>query len=168
MTKLTTVALVVICLFTTSSESADELRPSDDATIIISADESWEDIAEDVFYFSANVNIRTPGWSLQADKVTVYGNLEDPERIVADGTPVQFAFSKAGSADDPDIRGTGSHLEYLCGPEVIKLSGDARLTGDRQIMRSDEISYDLVQEKLLAGGPDGVHIRVEADSSGRF
>jgi lipopolysaccharide transport protein LptA len=168
MTKLTTVALVVITLYASNNEAADDLRPSDDATIIVAADESWEDLGEEIIYFSANVEIRTPRWTLRADRVAVYGNLEDPERIVADGSPVQFTYSKSASDDDTQTRGEGLHLEYLCRLALISLSGNATLTGDRQIMQSSEIRYDLERQRLEAGGPDGVQITVEADSTGHF
>jgi lipopolysaccharide transport protein LptA len=168
MTKLTTVALVVITLYASHNEAAEDLRPSDDATIIVAADESWEDLSEDIIYFSANVEITTPRWTLKADRVTVYGKMEDPERIVADGSPVHFTYSRSASDGDLQTRGEGQHLEFICGSGLISLSGGATLTGDRQIMRSSEIRYDLERQKLEAGGPDGVQITVEADSSGHF
>jgi lipopolysaccharide transport protein LptA len=168
MTKLTTVALVVMTFYATHNQAADVLQVSDDATIIVAADESWEEVDQDVIHFRGNIEIRTPRWAVMADRVTVYGKLEDVERIVADGSPVQFIYSKSVLGGATHTEGEGLHLEYLRGSELLSLSGNATLTGDGRIMQSSEISYNLEQQRLEAGGPDGVHITVEPDRVGDF
>jgi len=166
MSKLTTVALVVIALYASHNEAADVFRLPDDATIIVAADESWEDVDQDIVHFRGNIEIRTPGWTLMADRVTVYGKLEDAERIVADGSPVHFAYSNSAANGDGHMEGEGLHLEYVSDSALLSLSGNAVLTGDRKIMRSSEIRYDLERQNFEASGPEGVHITIEADSNG--
>ena len=129
MSKLTTVALVVITLYASHNDAADVPRLPDDAVIIVAADESWEDVDQDVVHFRGNIEIRTPGWTLMADRVTVYGKLEDAERIVAEGSPVHFIYSNSAANGDGHMEGEGLHLEYLSDSALLSLSGNAVLTG---------------------------------------
>ncbi len=168
MTTLRTVAIVIIALISGASEAADVLQLSDDSTIIVSADESWEEAEQDIIHFRGDFELRTPRWSVMSDHATVYGKVDDPKRIVADGSPVQFVFQNSGADDISITEGEGQHLEYDSEAGLLSLSGGAKLTSGRRVMKSSKIQYDVKRERLEAGGPEGVHVTVVPDSSGTF
>jgi lipopolysaccharide transport protein LptA len=160
MAKRTTVALVILALYAGLNDAADMPRLSDNDTIIIAADESWEEADQGTIYFRGDVEIQTPGWAIMADRVIVYGKLEAVERIVADGSPVKFIYSNPTAANNTFADGEGLHLEFLHDAALLTLSGNAILTGEGRIMQSSEIQYDLEQRELMAGGTEGVHITI--------
>jgi lipopolysaccharide transport protein LptA len=168
MTNQATIAIAVIALTAGQVEAADFAPLSDDSVIIVSADESWEDPEQDTIHFRGNFEIRTPQWTLAADRATVYGELEDPQRVVADGSPVRFAYRHTESGKPSITQGEGQHLEYDGENELLVLSGNARISTDKRIMQSSEMRYNLQQQNLEAGGSEGVQITIEADNSGEF
>jgi len=158
MTKLRTVAIVIFALCARQGLAAGLLEISDETTIFVSADESWEEAEQDVFHFRGSFEIRTPRWAVMADEATVYGKLDDLKRIVADGSPVQFVFRNPELDNGSLTRAEGQRLEYEKDKRLLHLSGGAKLANGAQVMRSSELRYNLKQEKLEAGGSEGVQI----------
>ncbi len=170
MRYLRTIAIIVITLHAGRGAIADILQLADDSTIVISADEAWEDTEQDILYFRGHFEIRTPRWQLSAHEATIYGDLDSPQRIVAAGTPegqlVQFSFLGSDLEDTARTTGEGQHLEYEQALGLLTLSGDAMLTSGNRVMRSSKIQYDLEAQKLQAGGDEGVHVTVDPGGSG--
>jgi len=167
-TKRTTIAATFFVLAAGHANAADIPPVSDNSVIVISADESWEDARVDIIYFRGNFEIRMPNWSLTADLATVYGKLDDPKRVVADGTPVHFSYRNSDDREPSITKGEGRHLEYVRADNLLKLSGAARIATDHRRMQSSEMQYDLEAQKLEAGGAEGVQITIEPDSSGNL
>ena len=165
MRYLRTIAIIVITFYAGRGASADILQLADDSTIVISADEAWEDNEQDILYFRGHFEIRTPRWQLSAYEATIYGNLDSPQRIVADGSlegrPVQFSFIGSDIEDSGVTTGEGQHLEYEQILGLLTLSGTAKLTSGNRVMRSSKIQYDLEAQQLQAGGEEGVHVTVD-------
>jgi len=168
MMKLATIAIAIIALTPGHVEAADLSPLPEDNVIIVSADEAWEEAERDIIHFRGNFEIRTPQWTLAADQATVYGELEDPQRVLADGSPVRFAYRHTEAGKPSITQGEGQHLEYDGENELLVLSGNARISTDRRIMQSSEMRYNLQQQNLEAGGSEGVQITIEADNSGEF
>ena len=165
MTYLRTIAVIVLTILVSPGNAADILQLADDSTIVVSADESWEDVDHNVLHFRGNFEIRTPAWRLKADQATVYGNLTDPQRIVAEGAdggaPVHFIYQGTDAGENQSTEGQGQYLEYDREHNLLILSGNAVLTSGARTMRADKIRYDLDQQKLDAGGSDGVQVTVD-------
>jgi lipopolysaccharide transport protein LptA len=158
MTKLRTVAIAMIALYARQGIAAGLLEISDETTILVSADESWEEAEQDIFHFRGSFELRTPRWAVTADEATVYGELDDLKRIVAEGSPVRFVFQNPELENGLLTRAEGQRLEYEKDKGLLHLSGGAKLANGAQVMRSSELRYDLEKEKLEAGGPEGVQI----------
>ncbi|MCH9026152.1 MAG: hypothetical protein IIA05_03425 [Proteobacteria bacterium] len=165
MTKLRTVAVAVIALYAGHSAAASLLKISGADTILVSADEVWEEPEQDIFHFRGNFEIRTPRWAVMADEATVYGRLDDLERIVAEGSPVRFIFKSSDAENGSITEAEGQKLEYLKEAGVLHLSGGAKISSGGSIMRSSEIRYDLERDKLEAGGPEGVRLTARPEST---
>ncbi len=168
MTYLRTIAVIVICLPVTTSLAADPLYLANDSTIVVSADEAWEDPEQDVLHFRGNFDIRTPNWQLQADRASIYGKLSNLQRILADGTidgvPVRFSYQDQTVENATRTKGEGQHLEYDSERHLLILSGSAVLTSGTRNMQSSRIQYNLETEQFDAGGDEGVHVTVTPKS----
>ncbi len=165
MRYLGTIAIIVITLHAGHGDAADILQLADEGTIVVSADEAWEDAGQDILHFRGHFEIRTPRWRLSAHEATIYGNLDNPQRIVADGMadglPVQFFFLGSDLDNVTGTAGEGQHLEYVQATALLTLSGKAKLISGTRTMRSSTIQYDLEKQQLQAGGEEGVHVTVE-------
>ncbi len=73
MTKLRTVAVAIIALYVGNGAAAGPLKISDENTILVTADEVWEEPEQNIFHFRGNFELRTPRWAVMADEATVYG-----------------------------------------------------------------------------------------------
>ena len=163
MTKLRTVALAIIALYAGHIEAASILEISDENTILVSADEVWEEPGQEIFHFRGNFEIRTPRWAVMADEATVYGRLDGLDRIVAEGSPVQFIFQSSDAENGSITQAEGQKLEYQRELGLLYLSGGAKVASGRSIMRSSEIRYDLERDQLEAGGPEGVRLTAKPE-----
>ena len=106
------VAVAIFVLHAGHSTAADLLKISDDNTILVSADEVWEEPEQEIFHFRGKFEIRTPRWAVLADEATVFGRLDDLERIVAEGSPVQFIFQSSDAENGSFTEAEGQKLEY--------------------------------------------------------
>ncbi len=158
MTKLRTVAVAIIALYVGNGAAAGLLKISDENTILVTADEVWEEPEQNIFHFRGNFELRTPRWAVMADEATVYGKMDDLDRIVAEGSPVQFVFQGSDAENGAITEAEGRKLEYQREPGLLHLSGGAVVTSGGNTLRSSEILYDLERDKLEAGGPEGVRV----------
>ncbi|MFQ5634004.1 MAG: LptA/OstA family protein [Gammaproteobacteria bacterium] len=168
MNRLAATSISVFALAATFAAVPDVLQLSNDTTIVVSADEAWEEEQDGILHFRGNFEIRTPRWIISADRASVHGKLDDPQYVVAEGSPVKFFFRHANDEAGGATRAEGRHLEYDKARNLLRLSGNATISGDRRMMRSSEIQYDLEREELTSGGPEGVHVTVEPDDTGEF
>ncbi len=138
--------------------SAQKLELSKDDTVVVRADEAWEEFAGQVAHFRGNFELTAPDWSVVADSAVVYGPLEDPERIIVDGAPARIRLAKSGR-EDP-IEGEGRHIEYRRADDTVSLSGQARLRDGERTLSSALIEYERRGDRVSAG--EGVEVLIPA------
>jgi lipopolysaccharide transport protein LptA len=129
-------------------------------TVSIRADQAWEDEQPDIVHFTGNFLMKAADWSVSADSATLYGNLDDPETVLLEGSPAQVLLLRQTDDGNEEISGTAPQIEYQRKANVIKLSGGAVLRLDDNILRSEEIEYDIELDRYQAGGSEGVRIEV--------
>ncbi len=137
----------------------------DDDTVVVHANEVWEDAKADVLHFEGNFDMRTREWRILATRATAYGAVNDPDRITVSGNPAKVWIERTpNGADSPQvIYGEGAELEYLKAGERLRMQGDAVLIEQGNRLTSEEIEYDLAGDRFTAGGQRGVEIVVEAE-----
>lgn len=142
-------------IFVWSSLFADDLpRLSDDDTVSVYAQNAREDKDHEITYFEGEFRLTGPDWSLVADSATLYGSLDDPERVVALGSPARIVVRKTSL--ESDVVGQGNEIEYLRAQDAVRVSGSATITNDGNSMSSEELLYDIAADRIDAGGPEGV------------
>ncbi len=138
--------------------SAQKLELSKDDTVVVRADEAWEEFAGQVAHFRGNFELAAPDWSVAADSAVVYGPLEDPERIVVDGAPARIRLKQAGR--EGTVEGEGRHIEYRRADDTVSLSGQARLRDGERTLSSALIEYERRGDRVSAG--EGVEVLIPA------
>ena len=132
-------------------------------TITIQADNAWEDEAPDTIQFSGHFELKARDWYLSADQATLYGNLDDPETAILTGSPANIQLETVSDDRIETITGQASRIVYQRVTNRISLVGGASLSRAGQTMQSEEIEYDIDQDRILAGGSEGVRIRVKPE-----
>ncbi len=150
-------AIALASLQLPCSAWGSELPALDDQdTIVVTADQAWESEDGDSLSFAGNFILNAPDFHVASDTAVVYGPVENPTRIVAEGRPVRFWVA------DPDsghrTSGTGRRLEFDRDTDLVRLAGDAVLEDDRTVMRSSALEYDTATGRLVTSGSGGVEI----------
>jgi lipopolysaccharide export system protein LptA len=102
------IALALVQL--SCSAWAGELPALDDQdTVVVTADQAWESEDGDSLSFAGNFNLNAPDFHVASDTAVIHGPLEDPNRIVAEGSPVRFWVADPDSGNR--THGTGRRLE---------------------------------------------------------
>lgn len=150
----------------TSALEAPDL--DDGETMVIRADEAWETRATQpdgskgprALHFKGNFRLDAPDWFVRAETATLFGAVDNPERIKvtggADGKPARVWMIDENGAKEVDA--TAREIEYFRHNDRLKLQGDALLEEQRNTLRSSSIDYDLNERRLVATGKGGVEI----------
>jgi lipopolysaccharide transport protein LptA len=143
------------------SASAERLPDfSPDETVFIRADKAWEDPEPDIVHFSGDFELKAHDWHLYADRATLYGNLEDPETVLLEGSPARVWVTVTSGDKQAIVEGEASSIEYRRALNTVRMTGDAMLVKADNIMRSNEIEYDIEADRFSAGGDQGVQFSV--------
>lgn len=163
-------ALGLICvsmLALVPAAHAAKLTLPSERPIVVRADSASNDPETNVTVFRGHFELQGTDWPMQADEATVYGPLEDPQRVVVLGSPARIWVKRKGI--DRDIEAQAREIEYTRGLDVLRLRGNARvIESGRNQLEGDHFEYDLKTNKVKRGGPVRISIlpkRAPADSN---
>jgi len=129
--------------------------------ISIRSDDAWEDVAPDIIHFSGHFELNAQDWELSADKATMEGKLENPETVIMSGSPAQFHLVTLSKGQTVNVAGEASLIIYQRNTSSIRMIGNALVSRNDQSLKSEEIGYDIEQDRIRAGGTEGVHLQLE-------
>ena len=132
-------------------------------TVNIRAAEAWESEEPNVIHFSGNFELKASDWYLSADLATLYGKLDDPETAMLTGTPAFILVNTVSEGRVQTITGEADRIVYHRETNSLRLEGAASITRDDSTMHSGKIEYDIEQDRIRAGGDEGVHIMVKPE-----
>jgi lipopolysaccharide transport protein LptA len=132
-------------------------------TVSIRAENAWEDVEPNTIHFSGQFELKAQDWYLSADQATLYGNMDDPEIAILTGSPANIQLETIYDDRTETISGKAARIVYQRVTKSIILEGGASLSRAGQTMQSEEIEYDIGQDRIQAGGDQGVHIRVKPE-----
>ena len=168
---LRAILLVLICLGGAQRGFAGPLDFSSDDTVTVSAEKAWEDDQVNVIHFSGKFELRAPDWLLAGDAATVYGKLDNPDRVVVSGGPAKISFLRAednnsqDAAKDERIDGTAHVIEYFRASDRVKMRGAATLLREDSTLASEVIEYDVGADRYSAGGEGGINAQFRPDDN---
>ncbi len=152
-------AALLALLVSTGGQAAQKLELTRDDTVVVRADEAWEEPGQRIAHFRGNFQLKAPDWSVAADRAVVYGPLENPDRVVVDGMPARIRLLKSDRITE--VEGQGRHIEYRRASDTVSLSGEARLNDGDNALVSSRIEYDIGADSISAGGEEGVEVVVQ-------
>jgi len=132
-------------------------------TVTIRSAEAWEGEEPNIIHFSGNFELRASDWFLSADLATLYGKLDDPETAILTGSPAFILVSTESQGQIQTVFGEAERIVYHRETNSLRMEGTASLTRNDNTMRSGEIEYDIEQDRIRAGGNEGVYIKVEPE-----
>jgi lipopolysaccharide transport protein LptA len=148
---------------------SDPLDFNSDDTVTVTAERAWEGEEIDVVHFSGQFELRAPDWYLFGDAAVVYGNLENPDRVIVTGKPARISFlrdsedDRNSSGEEERVDGTAAKVEYFRATDKLIMHGRATLTRKDSTLTSEEIEYDVDTDRYSAGGAGGINIQFTTD-----
>jgi len=127
--------------------------------VAIRSDRAWEDTEPDVIHFSGHFSLTATDWIVASDSATLYGNLDDPETVELRGLPASFRIQVNEGEQMETIAGDAQQITYLRRLKVVRLEHDARLNWGDNVIRGENIEYNLDSGRFRASGPGGVSLQ---------
>lgn len=164
-------AFCLLCFFGAAGFAfGDPLDFNSDDTVTVTAERAWEADEADVVHFSGQFELRAPDWCLFGDTAVVYGNLDNPDRVVVEGKPARIAFlreatgNSTNAVEEERVDGTATMVEYFRATDKLVMHGAATLTRKDSTLTSEEIEYDVETDRYSAGGSGGINIQFTTDN----
>ncbi len=129
------------------------------APVEIEADSAEIDQAHQLTRYRGHVKITQGSMELEADEVVVEYQGHEAKTITATGQPARFRQLPAKGKDW--VRGQARRIVYRIDSDLVELTGQAKLTQNRDSFRSDRILYDRKAARLKAGSAAGGKQRVK-------
>jgi len=130
----------------------------------ISAEEAREDEQPGVLHFKGNFRMQSADWQLTSTSATVFGSPNRPDRVYLEGSPSRFLVVRHDQTDQGPIEAVATVVEYRRVANNLILSGGATLKLGDELIRSENIEYDIGSNRYRAGGADGVVIEVTPEN----
>ena len=137
-----------------------EFRITHEDMVAIHADQAWEDTEPDTIHFRGNFEIRIRDWRISADRATLFGKLDDPERLELGGSPARFEVSHPRGDRMETVRGQAEEIVYDRDSATILFMGSAQLGQGENVLQSTSVEYNLETNRYRARGETGVQINI--------
>ncbi len=155
----TEIRLLVTLLAAAVSVPAAHALPDDSGQPIDIQADHWDaNRRTGVAVYRGNVRVTRGSVSITGDVLTL--NYDGTRLAVADvqGSPVRFTQQHDEGRERTQAQ--ASRLQYDAETGIVRLLGDARVSIDGDEFASDDIRYDMREERIVAGGGDGTRIQV--------
>lgn len=136
---------------------------SSEDSITIRSVEAWEDEEPDIIHFSGGFELRASDWFLTADSATLYGKLDDPETAILTGSPAVILVNTISQGRIETVSGEADRIMYHRESNSLSMEGSASLTRDEITMRGGKIEYDIGEDRISAGGDEGIQIKIRQE-----
>ena len=127
--------------------------------ISIESNSGFYDDKKGISIYTGEVVIIQGSMRLEADKLIVYLENREIQKMVATGTPVKF--QQTPEAGKEDVHGNSLIAEYYPETEVLIMMQEAVIWQGENSTASEKIVYDRISEVLKAGdGKPATRVRV--------
>ena len=140
--------LTLIAALTTPSW-CQALSSDRDKPMMIEADRVELDDATGVSVYTGNVKVTQGTLVLTGDRMTVHSKGDNVEKVLMDGSPATYKQRPDGK--EHDVHAKSKHMEYYVNPERVILTEQAEVDQAGDVLRSERIVYDVVNDQVNAG-----------------
>lgn len=135
---------------------ASQFRPSGPVTI--TADHA-ELVQGNYAVYTGKVTVLSDTLKMTGDRLELTQSKDGQYLAKITGAPAHLTHQGDGT-DDPPVTARAQTLNYDSKTETVKLEGDAQLTRGGNIVNGEKISYDLLQQRVQAGGGDNGQVKM--------
>jgi lipopolysaccharide export system protein LptA len=114
--------------------------------IKITADKAVRNEKRGLTVYSGNVHMEQGSLTIRADTLTIFRIVEEADRIVAEGSPVEL--QQLPALDEPPMHATAGVIEYYKLEDRLHMRHDARIEQDGSIVTGETIDY-LINEQVV-------------------
>lgn len=122
-----------------------------DQPIRIEADEALRDEKQGFTRYQGNVKMDQGSLHIEADRITVYHDQREADRIIAEGQPATL--QQQPEPDKGLVKARAQMIEYFKAEDRIRLSREANIEQDGSIVTGDSIDY-YISEQLVRADSD--------------
>jgi len=159
LSRQLTSALALLLLAVSTLSSHHALAGKDDFTkpIEIDSDKQQIDLKENTTIFDTNVSVIQGSLTISADYMKVTGqNKKGQEIYIATGKPAVY---RQQLDDGQPITAQANSIHYDVASRTLILKGNAQLSQNDSVVKSDIIRYDLTHQTLQAEGANGEPVK---------
>jgi lipopolysaccharide transport protein LptA len=160
--KARSTILPLMLLVSMQSGPAGSLNFNSDDTIMITAERGWEGDEANIIHFSGNFALQAPDWSMAGDTAVVYGKIDNPDRVVVEGSPARILFLRNDdeNADEQDkVEGAANSIEYLRATDKLIMRGNVSLFRQDSELTGQMIEYEVDTDRYSATGESGINFQ---------
>ncbi len=119
-----------------------------DQPIRITADQALRDEKQGFTVYSGNVKMDQGTLHIDADKITIYHEQEDADRIVAEGSPAHL--QQQPEPEKPLMHAEARIIEYFKAEDRVQLRQAARIEQAGSVVTGDTIDYFITEQLVRA------------------
>ena len=127
---------------------ASALPDDRDQPIRITADTAIRDEKQGFTVYSGNVHMTQGSMDIEADKLTIFHETAQADKIVAEGKPARMQQKPA--VDEPMVRAHAEIIEYYKIEERVHFRIDAHIDQDGASVTGDSIDYFIAEQLVKA------------------
>jgi len=127
---------------------ANALPDDRDQPIRITADTAIRDEKQGFTVYSGNVHMTQGSLDIEADKLTIFHETAQADKIVAEGKPARMQQKPA--VDEPMVRAHAEIIEYYKIEERVHFRIDAHIDQDGASVTGDSIDYFIAEQLVKA------------------
>lgn len=139
------IAALACALVTTPVAALPDDR---DQPIRIEADEALRDEKQGFTRYEGNVKMDQGSLHIEADRITVYHDQREADRIIAEGSPASL--QQQPEPDKGLVKAQAGMIEYFKSEDRIRLSQRANIEQDGSIVTGDSIDYYITEQLVRA------------------
>lgn len=144
MKRINTIAIAFLFAVALAADAA----PAPEESIYLEADKAEIDDKQGVSVYTGAVKLTRGALTVLADKLTVYRNKQELQKIIAVGVPVRL--HQAAGPATKEARGEGRRVEYDPKSGDVLLQDNAVLHQERNEFSGNEIRYNVNSESVNA------------------
>ncbi len=143
-------ALVLAATVLTSSMivPVNALPEDNQQPIHITADKALRDEKKGLTIYVGSVRMRQGSMELEADKLTIYHNTEDADKIIARGKPAKMR--QRPEVDSELVHAEAISISFFRREDRVHLKTDARIEQDGALVTGNSIDYFIGKQLVRA------------------
>lgn len=142
-------ALRIIALACAVATAPVAALPDDrDQPIRIEADEALRDERQGFTRYEGNVKMDQGSLHIEADRITVFHDQREADRIIAEGNPASL--QQQPEPDKGLVKAQARKIEYFKAEDRVRLSENANIEQEGSIVTGDSIDYYIAEQLVRA------------------